>query len=159
MRSRKLKILMAAATLSAPLFLAVLILRDSGPSVAATPGTYVIADDDGGYIHVYEERFRKVSETKDRVVIDGECSSSCTLVLSYVSLDRICVTPRAQLGFHAPTEEDDKGEWVPSPEGVKEVMALYPAPVRAWINKNGGLNPDMIFLGGAELRKILRHCT
>ena len=38
----------------------------------------------------------------EKVIIDGPCLSACTLVLSTVPSNRICVTKRAVLGFHAP---------------------------------------------------------
>ncbi len=45
---------------------------------------------------------RKARDRKERVIIDGICNSACTLVLGIVPLNRICVTPRASLGFHRP---------------------------------------------------------
>jgi hypothetical protein len=35
------------------------------------------------------------------VIIDGFCASACTIVLGTVPHDKICVTFRAKLGFHA----------------------------------------------------------
>jgi hypothetical protein len=40
-------------------------------------------------------------DSKDRVIIDGTCSSACTLVLGIVQSGRICVTKHAILGFQA----------------------------------------------------------
>ena len=45
----------------------------------------------------------------ERVVIDGPCLSACTMVLGVIPRDRICVTPRARLGFHAAWHPDDSG--------------------------------------------------
>jgi hypothetical protein len=42
-----------------------------------------------------------LSATGEQIVIDGTCSSACTLVLGIVPHDRICVTSNAVLGFHA----------------------------------------------------------
>ena len=50
----------------------------------------------------YLEVFARVRQSGERVVIDGLCLSACTLVLSTIPRNRICVTRRAVLGFHAP---------------------------------------------------------
>lgn len=159
MRARFSRILLAVLYFAPLLAAGILAYREAAASIAAPPGTYVIADDDGGYIDVYADRFRTIAKTHERIMIDGECASSCTLVLSYVALDRICVTPRARLGFHKPTEEDDEGNWVSSPGGVKEVMALYPPKVRSWIERHGGLTEEMIYLRDSELKTILKSCA
>jgi hypothetical protein len=35
---------------------------------------------------------------------------------------------------------------------------MYPAAVRRWINRHGGLKPRMIFLRGAQLAALFRPC-
>ena len=60
-----------------------------------------ISDDVGGRIGAYVEQYSQVKQNGERVVIDGTCLSACTLVLGIVPRDRICVTRRAMLGFHA----------------------------------------------------------
>lgn len=118
----------------------------------------VIKDDLGGYVDEYEDRYTKLIKQYDNVRIDGECSSSCTILFAYFPLEKICVTDRAWLGFHSPTEEDKEGNWVPTEEGAREMMEVYPAHIRAWIEKNGGLKEDMIFLAGQELQQYLKPC-
>lgn len=146
-----------------PLFALILAAFNAPVEVRAAlgfaPGTYVIHDDPGGFLDTYEQRFRRIAKSYNGVVIDGECSSACTTVLNYVALDKICVTPRAWLGFHAPVEENEKGEWVPTEEGTREVMAQYPERIRDWIDANGGLKEEMIYLEGADLRRLLKRCT
>jgi hypothetical protein len=56
----------------------------------------------GGDVLFYLRFFEAVRDSGDRVIVDGPCLSACTLVLSVVPADRICVTRRAILGFHAP---------------------------------------------------------
>ena len=53
----------------------------------------------GGEVGPFLNLFEKVRESGERVVIDGPCLSACTLVLSVVPEDRICVTRRAVLGL------------------------------------------------------------
>src|SRR6266699_1272823 len=55
----------------------------------------------GGQVGPFLDLFDRVRSSGERVVIDGPCLSACTLVLSTVPNNRICVTPRAILGFHA----------------------------------------------------------
>src|SRR6266481_5736344 len=55
----------------------------------------------GGQVGPFLDLFERVRASGERVVIDGPCLSACTLVLSMVPNDRICVTRRAILGFHA----------------------------------------------------------
>jgi len=35
--------------------------------------------------------------------------------------------------------------------GSVQTSNIYPAPLRSWINRHGGLTPKMIFLRGREL--------
>ena len=61
---------------------------------------YRIRNDYGGFIHKYKLKYAAIRDRGERVIIDGACNSACTLVLGIVPLNRICVTPRASLGFH-----------------------------------------------------------
>jgi hypothetical protein len=60
-----------------------------------------IADDRGGRIGTYVDKYEDLRTSGDTVIIDGLCLSACTMVLGAVPHDRICVTSRAILGFHA----------------------------------------------------------
>ena len=46
----------------------------------------------GGPVVPYVEFFSKVRKSGERVVIDGPCLSACTLVLSTIPRNRICMT-------------------------------------------------------------------
>jgi len=61
---------------------------------------YRITRDPGGLLDQYKAKYTVVRDRGERVIIDGMCSSACTLVLGIVPLSRVCVTPRARLGFH-----------------------------------------------------------
>jgi len=102
--------------------------------------------------------FEAVRKSGQRVVIDGPCFSACTLVLSVVPHGRICVTRRAVLGFHAPKLVDALGNERSAPEATRIVAEAYPAPVRAWIRRHGGLTRRPIFLSGLELSRIYPRC-
>ena len=45
--------------------------------------------------------FAAIRDSGERVVIDGNCFSACTLVTAIIPKERICVTERAVFGFHA----------------------------------------------------------
>src|SRR5262249_389448 len=63
----------------------------------------------GGEVGPYLKLFTLLRQSGERIVIDGPCFSACTLVLSTIPRDRICVTSRAVLGFHAPRWVDRQG--------------------------------------------------
>ena len=103
----------------------------------------------GGAVEAYLAAFARVRQSGQRVVIDGPCLSACTLVLSTIPRNRICVTRRAVLGFHAPRWYDlQSGRTTRAPEATRAVTATYPAGVRAWIKKRGGLTQKVIYLRG-----------
>jgi hypothetical protein len=112
----------------------------------------------GGVIGDYMRLFLLVRETGHRVVIDGPCLSACTMVLSFVPHDRICVTPRAILGFHAAWTPSDEGLPLTHRGATRLMMATYPAPIRAWIKRRGGLSRQTILLRGRELASMYRSC-
>src|SRR6478736_6966082 len=89
----------------------------------------------GGQVGPFLDLFERVRASGERVVIDGPCLSACTLVLSMVPNDRICVTRRAVLGFHAARSIDRLGRMYPEPEASQEVLEAYPAAVRSWISR------------------------
>ena len=112
----------------------------------------------GGQVGPFLDLFDKVRATGERVVIDGPCLSACTLVLSIVPNERICVTRRAVLGFHAARSIDRRGRSYAEPEASDLVLQTYPEPVRDWIGRHGGLTSHLILLRGRDLKAIYRSC-
>ena len=112
----------------------------------------------GGQVGPFIELFDKVRDSGERVVIDGPCLSACTLVLSMVPSERICVTRRAVLGFHAARSIDRRGRIYAEPEASQLVLDAYPGPVRDWIVRRGGLTSRLLLLRGKELSAIYRRC-
>jgi hypothetical protein len=112
----------------------------------------------GGEVGPFLDMFEKVRASGQRVVIDGPCLSACTLVLSVVPEDRICVTRRAVLGFHAARSIDRRGRLYAEPEASQLVLRAYPDPVRSWIEHHGGLTSRLIVLRGRELRTMYPPC-
>ena len=112
----------------------------------------------GGQVGPFLDLFDRLRESGERVVIDGPCLSACTLVLSTVPSERICVTRRAVLGFHAARSIDRRGRIYAEPEASKAVLEAYPAPVRGWISRRGGLSSRLLLLRGRELAAIYPTC-
>jgi hypothetical protein len=119
-----------------------------------------ITRDYGGYIDQYKAKYAAVRDRGERVVIDGTCNSACTLLLGIVPLERVCVTPRASLGFHQAYYDKrwTAGVKVTSIAGTHELMSIYPSSVKAWIARQGGLAEKMKHLKGAELTAIVAPC-
>ena len=112
----------------------------------------------GGEVGPFLDLFERVRASGERVVIDGPCLSACTLVLSVVPDDRICVTRRAVLGFHAARSIDRRGRMSAEPEASELVLETYPAAVRGWIRRRGGLTSHLLLLRGRELAAIYPSC-
>jgi len=112
----------------------------------------------GGRVGPFLQMFEQVRASGERVVIDGPCLSACTLVLMSVPRSRICVTPRAILGFHAATSRDFLGRKVHEAEATGVVLAAYPPRVRQWIIRHGGLSSRLLLLRGRELAAMYPRC-
>jgi hypothetical protein len=122
---------------------------------AAAAAAELILDDSGGRIGAYLSRYEALRKSGQRVAIDGTCASACTILLGVIPHDRICVTPRAVLAFHA--------AWDPSLTGAQTNAAgtkylWYPGDVRRWIARHGGLRSRTIYLGGRELAAMFQTC-
>jgi hypothetical protein len=137
------------------LFLCVAILACGVTSALATTR---IVSDRGGQVAKYVQAFAKVRSTGERVVIDGDCLSACTIVLGLVPSDQICATPRARFGFHAAGILNNSGRAVMNATATQALWNIYPASVQRWINQHGGLSRRMIYMEGRELDGIVATC-
>jgi hypothetical protein len=117
-----------------------------------------IDGDPGGQIGSYLVQFLMLRDSGQQVIIDGPCMSACTLVLSMIPRDRICVTKRAQLGFHAAWTPDLSGRPLTSFAATRILFETYPPKVKKWIKRNGGLSPRTILLRGRELGAMYQPC-
>src|SRR5262247_1573193 len=95
-------------------------------SVSSASATVRIVSDYGGQIGPYLEQFAALRHSGERVIIDGPCLSACTMILGVIPRNRICVTPRARLGFHAAWHPGGNGRPVASPEATQLLMSIYP---------------------------------
>ena len=127
-------------------------------SATSASATMRISEDRGGQIGQYLQAFASVRSSGEKVVVDGNCLSACTLVLGLVPRERICATHRARFGFHAAWMPDRDGRPVTSPLGTQALWSIYPASVKRWINAHGGLSRKMIYMQGSQLNGIVATC-
>jgi hypothetical protein len=127
-------------------------------SAQRASATLRITDDHGGNIGAYWSRYMAARDSNEQVIIDGKCSSACTLVLGIVPTRRICVTKNAVLGFHAAWRPGFLGLHVTNAPATRTLLSFYPPPIREWIARNGGLTNQMLYLSGDELMALYREC-
>ena len=110
--------------------------------LAATPARadLHITRDHGGYVTEYKAKYERIRDRKERVIIDGICNSACTMVFGIVPLNKVCVTPRASVGFHQAYYDKafTFGIKVTSYEGTTDLMSYYPDTVKDWISATAG---------------------
>lgn len=114
-----------------------------------------IINDRGGVVTRYVAVFKRLAKTDTQVIIDGFCASSCTLALA---LPKVCVTPRAKLGFHQAYRYSWYGQRVTDYPLSRYLMSQYPPQIREWINRHGGLTPNIKILKGKEMLELLPNC-
>ena len=117
-----------------------------------------ISGDPGGRIGTYLDAFAALRASGERVIIDGACLSACTMVLGMIPRERICVTSRARLGFHAAWMPGQHGRPVIHRTATQLLMETYPPNIRKWISRRGGLKKNMIYLRGRELARMYPRC-
>jgi hypothetical protein len=62
------------------------------------------------------------------------------------------------LGFHAGKLVNQYGEEFPATEATRAVATTYPAEIRNWIRRHGGLTRRPIYLRGRELAALYPLC-
>lgn len=137
--------------------LALLVLLIFTPAFAPTPiPTFTVSGIwPGGQVGFFMDFWSALEKSGVHVKIDGVCISACTFFLAYFPEDRICVTPRASLGFHQASSPDG-----PEPRFSKALYTmLYPAWVRQWIEAKGGLEDDVHYMFAKDMAGHLALCS
>jgi hypothetical protein len=119
-------------------------------SAAPSPGWHkkiTLYHEQGGALNEHWERFQLYADRNDEVELRGECYSACTLVMSLLPRERICVGERASLHFHR--ARYGAGEYAGKPNGwaTHLMYQSYPDDIRAWLDSKGGesMMPDNEF--------------
>jgi hypothetical protein len=127
-------------------------------SVSPADATMRITGDPGGLVIDYVERFEAARASGEPVIIEGPCLSACTLAIGILPRGQVCATPNAVLGFHAAWRPTSNGGRVTSPDATQAMYEVYPANVRKWIARHGGLSKRIILLKGRELAAVVPVC-
>lgn len=106
-----------------------------------------ITNDMGGNVQSYWDKVDQVRASGERVIIDGRCYSACTLWLRLVRYGRLCVTPRAEFGFHSAMTSLG----FPDPVWNERLTDAYPDNVKVEIGKRGGLWLNVITIKGVSI--------
>ncbi len=123
-----------------------LIIALSSTTANAAQSVRVIRNDSGGQVQQYLNALSIATISGEVIKIDGWCASACTL---YLGSPFTCVTPQAQLGFHAPfggTAEQNRN--------AAQVMAANLPPVLGrWFLQNAAhlQGRQFLALSGAQL--------
>jgi hypothetical protein len=99
----------------------------------------------GGPLLEADYRWKLIDFFGAEVEIRGPCQSACTLVISRVRKDKLCFDPNGLLAFHQTrnklSPEDEKPiRWEPNDKATKWLVDSYPADIRAWIERWGGVS-------------------
>src|SRR6266496_1665620 len=130
----------------------------------------VIQKDNGGVIIDYIKKYSDIRDSGERVIVDGECHSACTLFLGLVPKENYCLTDRALLGFHSATVRQKTPSGKMRVSHATEFSALmfysYPGEVRrmlkllGWDGEQPEIpHPEMIQVEAHQLTRIARKCT
>ena len=118
---------------------------------------YFITYNPGGHIADFQKELASIEQSGERVRIEGECDSACTMILK-LSPDRMCVGPWARFGFHTAFGVRKDGRHIFSPQGTQLLLNTYPPRVLEWIRDQGGLREKLIYLEGDDLHRLLPDC-
>lgn len=120
-------------------------------NLAAQAQMYTYTGNDmGGRIGTYIEKYAGARARGERVVVNGDCLSACTLMLGIVPRHQACATKGARFGFHAAWMPGPNGEPVRSEIGTRALIETYPADVRALIKRRGGLKRKMFYVSASQ---------
>jgi hypothetical protein len=140
--------------LSAGMLVAVLVLG----GVGAGHATVRITDDQGGRIGDYLDKYQRLRDAGELIVVDGVCLGACTIMLATMQRDRICLTSNAKFGFRAAWDIGSNGQRVTNHQATELLYSMFPLEIKHWIAQQGGLTPETIILQGDELQRLYRLC-
>jgi hypothetical protein len=116
--------------------------------VAARAETIDVSDNHGGRVAEYDATWAGHARNGASVRIVGPCQSACTVLLRHIPRSRICVTPQASFGFHLAHLE----------QATATLWNGYPADIKAWINRHGGLQKDFVWMQAPDIYRFFHKC-
>lgn len=118
----------------------------------------LIENSPGGSVEAFKQTRDMLKQQKVEVRVKGYCVSACTL---FLGLEKICAYPNARFGFHSQflMHPEVPGVRIYDSTQLNALRAEYPMDIQKWIDDNGGLKPDLIWLKGEELFKLIPECN
>jgi len=111
--------------------------------------TIIVRYDPGGNVLDRANEILALEASGADVHIIGECWSACTMLLRIA-----CVSPRATLGFHAPSGSDQAVQI-----GNQIIARFYPPQIAIAYLNNWGLNRNFTILTGRQVINMgAREC-
>jgi len=126
------------------------------PRVCRPPRIVRIHADMGGRIDKFEARAHDWKREGARIEIHGECSSACTLYAGMIPRERVCVGPKAKLGFHQAWYHTSYGPRNDPVETARMVRKM-PPEVQDWVSRRR-LSSELVYLKGSQLHSIYQSC-
>ena len=114
----------------------------------AVAETIEVYDNHGGSVAAYNQRWARLAARGVSVRVVGPCQSACTVLLGHIPRSKICVTPNASFGFHLAKREDM----------TQLLRQLYPADIKGWISRHGGLTVDFKWMRAPDTYRYFRKC-
>jgi len=136
----------------------------------AQANALIIKKDYGGIVVDFVKKYSDIRDRNEKVIVDGECDSSCTLFLGIVPKQNYCVTPNAKLGFHTASLRTARvnGTFVftHAAEFSALMWNIYPGRVRSYLKKVGWngddydiAHPDIVYVEDEALNELgIRPC-
>lgn len=130
----------------------------------------IIKEDLGGAIVNYIKKYSDLRDSGEKLVIAGDCASSCTLFLGILPKSQYCVAPKGVLGFHSATllTMGENGiEHKHAIEFSAMMFRIYPIAFRKLLKSRGWdaedhpeiAHPELIWIGGKTLRSLVPSCS
>ena len=122
---------------------------------------YRIRKDYGGFIDQYKLKYAAIRDRGERVIIDGDCNSVCTLAWASFRLNASASPPARASGFTRPisTIGTRSGVRMTNYWATADMLAYYPETVKKWLDRHGGLTADMKTMkNGPDLWAIVDPC-
>lgn len=111
------------------------------------PRPIVVTQDTGGNIMERVFHVEKLRHDEQEVRILGDCWSACTF---YLSLEKVCVSPNARLGFHRATA----GNAGQIDLGNTLIAEQYSPRLKALFHERYSQRRKLTFMSGKELHEI-----
>ena len=135
---------------------------------------YIVRTDPGGRISDYLTKLNTFTADGTKIVIDGECSSACTLYIIQ-SEAQVCFTTNAVLGFHKPFARrtvDGQQSLVTDPSVIEEagriwetMVSLHREEVQEWLRRvyvpdvySGDNQNDLVIIPHSVLERAVERC-